>query len=548
MQGTPIKRRLDLDRPAVRHATAAGLGLLALLLRLFHLDTQPLWFDEALTAHIAHAPDGLDFVHNTPPLYFEIVRHWGAWFGYGEAGLRCPSALAGALFVWATLHCAREVFGNRTALAAALLALLAPLHLYYSQEARAYALMLFEVMVAYWMVWRLARGSGSGTWLVLVLASTAALYTHYLSAIPLAIGFVVIALPRPDEGRRLGVAAIASAGGVACLALLPWLVWWSRNTAFDPSDMQWLELLWKQASVVGLLSTSIEMFLLGGQAGHAPITLKQMTWLPFPEPLRVVGLAAMAALLGHVVVSWRRASRPMRVATMQCLVLLLVPLFGLCIVSMVRPVYCAARYDLIAWPAFVLLMGRAIASATTVPNRWGRGAAWVVVAALASVIVAKDQRYFAAPPGPDLSGRVASFLTANVAVGETVVLCGPVGLPVLVRWYGDGFVWSDRKCRQPATGREFGCRLLPSSLETAPAAETRYLRAVADGSLVSDLAEMVRSGAPGFWLVLGDDMRAGSDAALERAGRALFSVLLDAGYTIAGGDPSLGIAHLVRKR
>ncbi len=65
---------LDLDRPVVRHAVAAAFALLALGLRWCSLGTQELWFDETLTAHIAWAPNGLEFMHNTPPLYFVLAR------------------------------------------------------------------------------------------------------------------------------------------------------------------------------------------------------------------------------------------------------------------------------------------------------------------------------------------------------------------------------------------------------------------------------------------------------------------------------------------
>jgi hypothetical protein len=75
----------------------------------------------------------------------------------------------------------------------------------------------------------------------------------------------------------------------------------------------------------------------------------------------------------------------------------------------------------------------------------------------------------------------------------------------------------------------------------------RYRRAIEDGTLVTDLERLIRA-APtrGVWLVLGAEWRSG-DVHMDQLGRRLFSVLIDAGYTVRGGDPSLGTAHLVRR-
>jgi hypothetical protein len=164
------------------------------------------------------------------------------------------------------------------------------------------------------------------------------------------------------------------------------------------------------------------------------------------------------------------------------------------------------------------------------------------------VLLAKNWTYFAAPAAPSLEAAVAAHLVANGKREDTVVLCGGTGVPVLAALAQRGFVWADRTCRSPAGDVAFGCRLLPTSLEAAPATMTRYVRALADGSLPADLQKIVmEAGAAGIWLVLGTDLRTGgSDAEKEAAGRRLFAVLHDAGYSIAGGDASLGVAYLRR--
>jgi len=522
-------------------------ALVALALRLWQLDGQPLWLDEALTAHIAHAPDGLDFVHNTPPLYHWLMRGWCDWFGVGAAGLRSPSALAGAAFVWLSFHTARAVFGPRAAFATATLVLCSPLHLYYSQEARAYSLLLCELMLALWMLWRLGERRSLGTWLALVAASTAALHTHYLSAIPLALAYGGIGLWGPAASRGPSAKASLAAGSTACLLLVPWLLWWRGHTPFEPSDMQWLELLWSGTSGPAAVGHSLELFLLAAQAGRAPVFLKQFTSMPFADWLRIAALVAAGLLLGLGL--WRTHHTPQRRAMWQCLLLALGPLLCLWAISVVRPVYCPGRYDLIAFPGFVLLLGQSIAAATRGPGRALRGLALVATGVLAFAVAGKDWRYLTAAPAPDPAPEVADHLRTNVPDGDTVILCGTVGLPVLAQLYRHDFVWIDGQCRSAGL-RRFRCRLLPPSLEAAPAAVSRYLRTLEDGSLVAELQQMVAPiTAPGIWLVLGPELHGDDrDPAMQQLGLGLFEVLHDAGYEFAGGVPELGIAHLTHRR
>ncbi|MBL9077748.1 MAG: glycosyltransferase family 39 protein [Planctomycetes bacterium] len=520
---------------------------LALALRLWRLDVQPLWFDEALSAHIALAPDGLAFVHNTPPLYHWLSRGWVALFGGGAAGLRSLSAVAGAALVWAAFVAARALFDRRAAWATALLAAVAPLPLFYAQEARAYALLLVLLTAAVAAGWRVAAVGGRGPWVAWVGSGVLALHTHYLAALPLAVAGALLPWVAPAGERRRVLRATIVAGVAMAAALLPWWWWWSAHTPFQGSDMRWLALLWQQLSAPRAVLHSLELFALGGEAGRTPIVMKQFTTLPFPAWLRLAGLAAAGAVLGLGAVRLVRTER--RSAAAFAVALGLLPLLGLCLLSTVRPVYAPGRYDLIALPGCLLLFGAAAAAATAPDRGWRRWIAWAAVAVFGLAVVVKDQRYLMAPPAPDAAPAVAAHLAAHVRDGDTVVLVGGVGLPVVVQLAQRDLPWAAGRCGAPP-GRTFACRLLPLALEQAPAAMSRYLQAIEDRSLVHDLgtvaADVAASGATGVWLVLPDDLRDGGPAAAT-VGRALFQALFERGFQpVEGGDPALGIARCAR--
>ena len=78
---------------------------------------------------------------STPPLYYVLVWAWTKVFGAGPIGFRSLSALAGTLTIPVMYAAGREI-SPRVGLWAAALAAFNPAMFYYSQEARAYALLI----------------------------------------------------------------------------------------------------------------------------------------------------------------------------------------------------------------------------------------------------------------------------------------------------------------------------------------------------------------------------------------------------------------------
>jgi uncharacterized membrane protein len=87
-----------------------------------------------------------DFSH--PPLHTIVVRWWFALFDVSVLGARLLSAMFGTLAVPALYWLGTLLFDRRTALIASFLLAISQLGIVYSQEARAYSLLLLLVIVA----------------------------------------------------------------------------------------------------------------------------------------------------------------------------------------------------------------------------------------------------------------------------------------------------------------------------------------------------------------------------------------------------------------
>ena len=132
----------------------AALVLLAAGLRLSTLGLQSFWYDEAFTpVHVLHGSLGATLraiVHteNTPPLWYVIEWLDARVLGTGEIALRLPSALAGIATVPVAWAIGGELGGRRAGLLTATLVAVNPLFVWYSQEARAYALFVLTAALA----------------------------------------------------------------------------------------------------------------------------------------------------------------------------------------------------------------------------------------------------------------------------------------------------------------------------------------------------------------------------------------------------------------
>ncbi len=185
------------------------LLLFAWGLRLYHLDAMSIWWDESLSWDRAISPLP-NILANTiriqdvttrdlhPPLYFVLLHFTVLLAGTTEFALRFLSAAANLLTLALFVPLARILFGRRAAvigLLTVLFAALAPFYVWYSQEARPYALvLLWSVLAVYallgWLGLRPSRFVRRKTALetskvlwawVFFTALALTLATHYLS-------------------------------------------------------------------------------------------------------------------------------------------------------------------------------------------------------------------------------------------------------------------------------------------------------------------------------------------------------------------------------
>ena len=160
--------------------------IFAFLLRLISLN-QSLWLDEATTALVAKMPI-YDFFTKFmpadfhPPLYYLVIRGWWLVVSGSEIALRLPSVVFGLLTIYFVYLIAKEI-KLKYPLVPALFLATSGLHVYYSQEARMYAM-------ATWLVSYLVFSYIKKKWVIFALLLPAIFLTDYVSLLILPVLFM----------------------------------------------------------------------------------------------------------------------------------------------------------------------------------------------------------------------------------------------------------------------------------------------------------------------------------------------------------------------
>ncbi len=214
--------------------TAAGAAI-----RFFPLGVQSFHHDEVITVMrvlpgtFGHMLHEVKVSESNPPLYYVLAWGWIKAFGRDEWGIRSLSALFGALTVALGYPIGRQLASRRVGLILTGLLAFNPMLIWYSQEARSYALLVFFGALSFLFFVRALdtrRGRDLALWAV---ASALALCSHYFAffAVGIEAAWLVVALR--DRWKVL-LPALAAVGATGA-ALVPLIL-----AQINPHHIGWI--------------------------------------------------------------------------------------------------------------------------------------------------------------------------------------------------------------------------------------------------------------------------------------------------------------------
>jgi|GEM_PF-1628044 len=359
---TPYRHPREKPGSLWQHLPLVLLVALATAVRCATLSWSSLWLDEVYTVVEAGRPWGTLLLGLlTPqqgyPLYILAMRLWIALAGTGEAALRLPSALAGIGTVPLLYLLGRRLFGRQAGLLAAALLALSPLAIWYSQEAKSYALLLLVTVAASLLLWEAVEHGGRWRWAGWAGLTVVALSLHRLYVLSL-LGQLVYLLYIARQGyftRRYRLLVLVL--GALTLLLTVAGLWFAlgREGAGRQFDAQ------RRWQDVANTWTQFSLRIPPGPP-EPPIFVDRRPWL---LPFGIAALAGLAALAQGIAA---RAAHRRRAVFL--LALLAVPPAVFYLLYLIRPFYYE-RYLLGALPLYLLLLAVGVTRMGTWTYRLG---------------------------------------------------------------------------------------------------------------------------------------------------------------------------------
>lgn len=235
--------------------------LVGLILRLVNLN-QSLWLDEAINAVFVRSLDLKSLIFNYslsdfhPPLYHILMKGWVILFGSSEIALRMPSVILGVASIYVIYKIGKKLFDEKTALVAATLLATAPLHIYYSQEARMYMLASFFATVSVYFFISLIKEDKLKNWAGFIISTALLLYSDYLPYLMILVYLFYLFLYKKSI-KKPTMRSFVPAFLLIALIILPWFLIFPKQLATGLSAAN-LSPAWAQ--VVG--APSINTFLI----------------------------------------------------------------------------------------------------------------------------------------------------------------------------------------------------------------------------------------------------------------------------------------------
>ncbi len=468
---TSEKRGFSLEAFPLVPALIAGV---ALLLRLYRLTAESFWFDEAYSVAFAARPlwDFSPFRVEGPPFtdrnLYHLLLHFWLWLGREDLTIRLLSVLIGVSSIAGVYLLGRELFDRRVGLWSAALLAVSPLHVWYSQEVRMYALVTTLSLFSSYFVLRGLRGGKVRDWVAYILCAVAGLYTHTFAAfIILFQGIHVVYLlgTRQISKRRfwswLGLEAIV---GLLALPLL-----WGLASQQQQGWWAWIDIRYGSTGLRDLLDTLIA-FSYGTTFGGGRVWIWGGTLA-----------SAMAILMGMASLRISREGIVLRLPfdepVVFCLLYLLVPLGTVFAMSQVRNMY-VLRYMLPFLPPLVVLMGRGVSRIK--PLAWRAILAGVILLVSARSL----QTMYQKQQKEDWRG-LSHYLETSVGANDLIFVVDADAVIPLRRYYA----------------RDTMMRLV--------------WRGLVDEGELAALAEEAATGYDNVWLVFSHTLNRGLETALD---------------------------------
>jgi uncharacterized membrane protein len=416
--------------------------IVAAALRAFWLTHQSLWTDEAVTyfssiGSPARVVSQREVNSNIPPLYYLIVNVV-LRFGAGDLILRLPSVVAGVLSIPVFFVVVRRWLGVTAGLCCAAGLAVSPFHVWYSQEARPYALLVLLSLVAMWCLQHALAEPNRRYWRAAFVVSAAAVFaTHTIGLAFVAFTAAVVLLAVPRAQWRDWLWTFVATGALMVPAIY-------RLVTFPPdaaaSSIHTFHILHMPYAIWSFATG----YSLGPGVAELHVVSRRTALVLRDAPVIVPVLTLFAALFIYAGLRlWQREKRLAGIVAAWFAFPMALAIMG----PMMTVHPFNVRYAILAFPPFMMLIGLGVAELRWRPARAAACAAIAIVSAVALYGYYLNPRYYR-----DDNRGGAHFIASHSTGHELVIVSAPF-TAINLRYYDPGY--RTRLARYPPAEQEW---------------------------------------------------------------------------------------------
>ena len=411
--GNPPDQPTATLSKALTVTLAIAILALALAVRLYSINSAPLWHDEAYTLLAAELPPAqiVDLLkHDSgPPLYYFLLHYWVSLFEESELAVRSLSTLFSILLIAGIFWAGQRLYSTEAGLLAALIAATSPIQIHYSQQVRMYTLLPLVSLASIYFLVRYLQTSQRRYIALCAVATILCLYTHSFTFFLLPVHLTLILFEGGRQKRWKDLAVMYAVVGFSYLPWLPVFLLQLKNK--DP--IAWFSLFWQDWGPLEAVAWTLSSFSPGGAQ---PPIVDGFNVPAFGRvgPACFFGVLVVAGVAHLIKTRWSRD----RLGALCFSAYMIVPLACSVISSvLISPNYLAGRVDQMVFPAFCVIAALGICAVPSWNLRWPMVGTMLILSALTL------QQFY----GRDFAWgarEVSDFISARIQSGDPIVCTG----------------------------------------------------------------------------------------------------------------------------
>ncbi|MCD6221167.1 glycosyltransferase family 39 protein, partial [bacterium] len=228
---------------------------IALVLRLYKLGYNDLWFDEVCSLQAEGYLNVSTRLFGLSPLYYLFLHFWLLLFRNNEFWIRLPSVLFSLGSLLGIFILVKHLWDEKTAFFALAMLSLSPFHIWYAQEARHYALSVLLFILTFLYLLKFLDRDRFSDWFLYTFFFTLGIYTDYYFLLLIFPEFITVLFWIPGD-RKIFFKWFLSKM-VALIMFSPWLSVFFKDISFVSSTF------WPHPANFKTILIMMEDFLLG---------------------------------------------------------------------------------------------------------------------------------------------------------------------------------------------------------------------------------------------------------------------------------------------